>query len=161
MFAVHHINAWEEDNAVVFDFTTNPWDVFTSVFDINEMLTHVDAHNDKAEMLVKRVRLDKTTKEVTVSEWPNELNIPLLNTIEFPVINQNYVGIPNCFVYGWVSMDYWRTVLVKKDLCDSRNDKTWSRPSHYPGEMWFIPRPGFKLEINFSCEMFLSFRSRC
>ena len=76
----------------------------------------------------------------------------LLNTIEYPVINQNYVGIPNCFVYGWVSMDQWRNVLVKKDLCDSRNDKTWSRPSHYSGEMWFIPRPGFKLENNVSCK---------
>lgn len=26
------------------------------------------------------------------------------------------------------------------------NDKTWSRPSHYPGEVFFIPRPGAEEE---------------
>merc|ERR1711915_251191 len=32
---------------------------------------------------------------------------------------------------GWVSIDYWKQTLVKKDLEDSLNDKTWSKPSHY------------------------------
>ena len=32
--------------------------------------------------------------------------------------------------------------LVKKDLENSLNDKTWAHPSHYPGEVFFIPRPG-------------------
>jgi len=142
VYGVHHINAWEEDNEVVFDFTTSAFDVLKTYMDLNEMLTHVDTNETKAATRVKRVRLDKTTKDVTVEEWPNKLKVPLLNTLEFPVINFDYAGRKNCFVYGWVAMDYWRNVLVKKDLCDSRNDKTWSKPSHYPGEMWFIPRPG-------------------
>ena len=32
--------------------------------------------------------------------------------------------------------------LVKKDLEDTMNDKTWSENSRYPGEVFFIPRPG-------------------
>lgn len=46
------------------------------------------------------------------------------------------------YVYGWVRVDNWRQTLIKKDLADTRNDKLWSLPSNYPGEVIFIPNPG-------------------
>ena len=66
----------------------------------------------------------------------------MLTTMEFPMINMAYSGRKNRYAYGWVSIDYWRTTLVKKDLENSLNDKMWSKDSHYPGEMFFVPRPG-------------------
>jgi len=141
-WSTHFVNAWEEEDEVVFDFTCNAWDALASFMDLTEMMEHVDTQEDAANYVIKRVRLNLNTKEVKVEDWPNELGIPMLNTVDFPAINVNYEGVKNCFVYGWVSMDYWRNVLVKKDLCDSKNDKTWFRASHYPAEMWFVPRPG-------------------
>lgn len=140
-WGTHFVNAWEESGHVIFDLSTNKWDALASFMDLENMLTHKDTLADTADFLVKRVSLNLKNKEVTVAEWPNKRNIPLLNTVDFGVINERFNGIKNCFAFGWVSMDYWRNVLVKKDLCDSNNDKTWSRPSHYPGEMWFLPRP--------------------
>ena len=31
--------------------------------------------------------------------------------------------------------------LVKRDLEDPSGNAKWFKPSHYPGEMWFIPHP--------------------
>jgi len=141
-YGTHFLNAWEEEDQVVFDLSTNKWDAMATYMDLENMLTHKDTFADSADFVVKRVRLNLKNKDVVLEEWPNKRNIPMLNTVDFGVINEKFRGIKNCFAFGWVSMDYWRNVLVKKDLCDSNNDKTWSRPSHYPGEMMFIPRPG-------------------
>ena len=46
------------------------------------------------------------------------------------------------FVYGWIGIDNQRQGLVKKDLEDSRNDKVWSVPFHYPGEPFFVANTG-------------------
>jgi len=142
VFSTHHMNAWEEEGEVVFDLACNPWDAMATFMDIDTMLDHPETDATKADFVMKRVRLNLSTKEVVVEDWPNQLGIPLLNTVDFPVINNDYTGYKNRFTYGWVSIDYWRETLVKKDLEDSRNDKTWSKHSHYPGEPFFVPRPG-------------------
>merc|ERR1712105_184486 len=90
--------------------------------------------------------LNLADKSVGVEDWPNELGVPMLNTLEFPTINNDYNGKRNRYVYGWISIDYWRLTLIKKDLDNSLNDKTWSVDSHYPGEMFFVPRPGAEKE---------------
>ena len=140
-FSTHHMNAWEEGDEVVFDLACNPWDAMAAFMDIDTMLHHPETDADKADFVMKRVRMNVKTKIVEVEDWPNQQGIPMLNTVDFPVINNDYTGYKNRFAYGWVSIDYWKQTLVKKDLEDSMNDKTWSRPSHYPGELFFIPRP--------------------
>jgi carotenoid cleavage dioxygenase-like enzyme len=142
VFATHHANAWEEDGQVVLDLACNPWDALATFMDIETMLNATLTTNDKADFVMKRVRLDIAEKSVTVEDWPNARNIPILNTIDFPLINNDYTGVKNRYVYGWASIDYWRQTLVKKDLEDSTNDLTWSEASHYPGEVSFVPRPG-------------------
>ena len=146
VFSTHHMNAWEEGDEVVFDLACNPWDAMATFMDVDTMLDHPDTDDDKAEYVMKRVRLNLNTKAVVVEDWPNKQNIPMLDTIDFPVINNDYTGVKNRFAYGWVSIDYWRNTLVKKDLEDSMNDKTWSRPSHYPAEVFFVPRPDGEAE---------------
>lgn len=146
VFSTHHMNAWEEEGEVVFDLACNQWDAMATYLDVENMLYHPDTDADKANFVMKRVRLNLLTKAVVVEDWPNERGIPMLNTADFPIINNDYTGYKNRFAYGWISIDYWKQTLLKKDLENSMNDKTWSRPSHYPGEVFFIPRPGAKDE---------------
>jgi len=142
VFATHHVNAWEEgEDEVVFDLATNPWDAIAEYMKIEKMLNHEETDDEVAGQVVKRVRLNLTTRTMKVEDWPNESGIPMMNTLDFAVINENYLGYKNRYTYGWVAIDYWRISLVKKDLEDSGNIKIWTKPSHYPGEMFFIPNP--------------------
>jgi len=141
VFGTHHMNAWEEGDEVVVDLACNPWDAMATFQDIDTMLNSPETGADVATWIMKRIRLNLNTKAVVVEDWPNMLDVPMLRTVDFPVINNDYTGIKNRYTYGWVSIDYWKQTLVKKDLEDSMNDKTWSRPSHYSGEVFFVPRP--------------------
>merc|ERR1719309_1125737 len=73
----------------------------------------LDTGADKADWIMKRVRLNINTKSVEVEDWPNLLNVPMLRTVDFPVINNDYTGYKNRYTYGWVSVDYWKQTLVK------------------------------------------------
>ena len=69
-----------------------------------------------------------STKEVIVEEYPNESGIPMMNTFDFPTINDKYSGYKHRYIYGWVTIDYWRQTLVKRDLEDPSGDYTWFKP---------------------------------
>ena len=141
VFATHIMNAWEEGGDVVFDLATNPWNVMVDYMDLETMMNHPETDAETSETVMKRVRLTKETREVVVEDWPNLSEVPMMNTMDFPVINENYSGYKNRYTYGWVSIDYWKEVLAKKDLEDSSNYKLWFTESHYPGELFFIPNP--------------------
>ena len=90
---------------------------------------------------MKRVRLIKSTKQVIVEDLPNGGGEAWMNTFDFPTINDKYSGYKNRYIYGWHAVDYWKNTLIKRDLDNPAGDKTWFEPSHYPGEMFFIPNP--------------------
>jgi len=142
VFATHIANSWEEgEEEVVIDLATNPWDAMTTYTDLETMLDHPETDAEVGDQVMKRVRLVMSTKEVIVEEYPNESGIPMMNTFDFPTINDKYSGYKHRYIYGWVTIDYWRQTLVKRDLEDPSGDYTWFKPSHYPGEMFFIPNP--------------------
>ena len=141
VFGTHIVNAWEEGEEVVFDLATIPWDGLLHYMDLETMLKHPETESDHSEQVMKRVRLVKESKEVIVEDWPNLSQVSMMNTLDFPAINEKYAGYENRYAYGWVAIDYWRQTLVKKDLEDSTNYKMWSTESHYPGELFFIPNP--------------------
>jgi len=142
VFATHHMNSWEEgEDEVVVDLATNPWDAMLKYADIETILHHEETDKETADQVMKRVRLNLKSRTMEVEDWPNDSGIPMMNTMDFPIINENYLGYKNRYVYGWVGIDYWRMTLIKKDLEDSSDAKTWSKASHYPGEMFFIPNP--------------------
>merc|ERR1719192_429683 len=126
VFSTHHMNAWEEGGEIVFDLACNPWDAMATYMDIPTMMNQSLTNKIKADFEMKRVRLSTVDKSVKVEDWPNARGIPMLNTLDFPMINNNYNG--------------------KKDREDTMNDKMWSQNSHYPGEVFFIPRPGAEAE---------------
>ena len=141
VFATHIINSWEEGEEVVFDVSTNPWDSLLTGGNLSLILDHPETDDVVGPSVMKRVRLNINSRKTTVEDWPNESDLPMMNTLDFPCMNQNYMGQKNRYVYGWVSIDTWRMTLVKKDLFDSSNYKTWFTESHYPGEMFFVPNP--------------------
>jgi len=140
IFATHHANAWEEGDEVVFDLAANDWTAMQYYLELETMLHHNETQDQVATQVMKRIRLVKSTREMIVEDWPNPTNNPMLNTMDFPMINMNYWGSKNRFAYGWVGIDYWRQSLVKKDL-ESTESKIWSMENNYPGEMYFIPNP--------------------
>ena len=116
VFGTHIVNAWEEGEEVVFDLATIPWDGLLQYMDLETMLKHPETESDHSEQVMKRVRLVKESKEVIVEDWPNLSQVSMMNTLDFPVINEKYAGYENRYAYGWVAIDYWRQTLVKKDL---------------------------------------------
>jgi len=145
-FTTHHVNVWEENQNVVLDIVTKPWDEKSHFMNLDTVLHHNETNEVSAKTVVKRVTLNLVTEEVNIADWPNALGNPVLTTMDVPSINPNFLGIKNQFVYGRASIDFWTQTLIKKDLLDSSEDKTWSKASHYPGEMGFIPRPGAQTE---------------
>ena len=142
IFATHIGNSWEEGNdEVVFDLSTNPWDVLATYFDRDRMLNHPETEDEIAEQVFKRVRLVISTGEVIVEDFPYDGDLPWMNTFDFPTINDKYSGYKNRYTYGWITIDYWRQTLIKRDSEDKNGDKFWFKPSHYPGEMYFVPNP--------------------
>merc|ERR1711971_1492538 len=53
----------------------------------------------------------------------------------------NYHGRHYCYAYGQAIVDVRRQYLVKKNVCDSTEDKIWYKEEHYSGEPIFIPNP--------------------
>ena len=78
VFSTHHMNACEEGDEVMFDLACNQWDSMATFLDIENMLYHPDTDNEKANFILKRVRLNLHTKAVVVEDWPNERGIPIL-----------------------------------------------------------------------------------
>ena len=142
VFATHIANAWEEgEDEVVFDIATNPWDALISYMNLETMMNHPTTDAEVADMVMKRVKLVKSSSKVIVEDLANDGGDAIMNTFDFPTINENYSGYKNRYIYGWVSIDYWRMTLVKRDLEDPAGNAKWFKPSHYPGEMWFLPNP--------------------
>ena len=45
------------------------------------------------------------------------------NITDFPTINEDYRGKKYCIAYGLSAFAYSRTALVKKNVCNSEEDK--------------------------------------
>ena len=96
--------------------------------DIDLMLHHNETDSEVASQVMKRIRLNKESREVIVEDWPNEGNIPMMNTMDFPAINMKYQGYKNRYAYGWVGIDYWRQTLVKKTWRTPLSRETFLHP---------------------------------
>merc|ERR1712156_240830 len=66
---------------------------------------------------------------------------PYYNQFDFPKVNPNYYGRHYCYAYGQAIVDVRRQYLVKKNVCDSTEDKIWYKEEHYSGEPIFIANP--------------------
>jgi len=153
LYATHHINAYEivEDDVekLIVDIVRAPWYAITNSTDRETMLNAEDTGIMTNNFIISRYTIDirdPSLSAVVESSWSNDLDIPYINQFDFPRINPEYEGKPYCYAYGQAIVETFRQYLVKKNICDSSQDKVWFEENHYTGEPYFIPRPGAELE---------------
>jgi len=147
LYSTHHVNAYETNenglNMVVADLVIPPWWALTNTTDRDTLLNHVDSGAMENEFEIKRFLIDIDNDQIFSTSWENDspLAQPYYNQFDFPIINPNYEGRPYCYAYGQALVEAQRQYLVKKNICDSTQDKIWWKEYHYTGEPFFIPRP--------------------
>ena len=127
IYATHHINAYEtfeeDSEKVVVDLVRAPWYALANFTDRDAMLNWEDSGSMSNSFILSRYTIDITHNEVVESAWSNDLDIPYLNQFDFPLINPEYEGRPYCYAYGQAIVEQFRQYLVKKNICDSSQDK--------------------------------------
>merc|ERR1719325_330603 len=147
-YSAHHINAYEKsDTEIIVDFCPTPFENMREYLKLENMLnppeeidedTHVSTTNGEE---ATRFTINVEKEIVEKSTFPNTIGSKFINTFDFPTINEEYRGRKYCIVYGMSAIAYSRVALVKKNLCNSDEDKVFYRKNHYMGEMHFMPRP--------------------
>merc|ERR550519_2633237 len=146
-YSTHHINAYEvtenELDTVVVDLVIPPWYALTNFTDKEAMLNTEDTGSMENLFEIRRYQIDLTNEQVFSSSWENNAAEaqPYYNQFDFPKVNPNYYGRHYCYAYGQAIVDVRRQYLVKKNVCDSTEDKIWYKEEHYSGEPIFIPNP--------------------
>jgi len=150
IYATHVINAYEtsEDGTteVVVDLVRAPWYALTNFTDRDSMLNWEDSGAMTNLFILTRYTIDITHNAVSESSWSNDLDIPYINQFDFPLVNPTYEGKPYCYAYGQAIVQNYRQYLIKKNICDSSQDKVWFEEHHYNGEPFFIPNPNAESE---------------
>ena len=135
-FGFHHVNAYEEDGAVVADIC-----VFPDAGIVQDLyLERLRAGKPVAEPELRRFRIDPAAGTVT-SERLTELGF------ELPRINYGRCN-ERPYRYAWgvgTTQSGWLDTIVRADLSDG-STATWAEPGHYPGEPVFVARPGAEAE---------------
>ena len=129
-YSAHHINAYEKsDTEIIVDFCPTPFENMREYLKLENMLnppeeidedTHVSTTNGEE---ATRFTINVEKEIVEKSTFPNTIGSKFINTFDFPTINEEYRGRKYCFVYGMSAIAYSRVALVKKNLCNSDEDK--------------------------------------
>merc|ERR1711909_55023 len=147
-YSAHHINAYEKKEngleVVVVDVIFQPWDTLATLFDLDTLLHWHDSGVMYNSANITRFHIDLHNNQISTLPWDNisPTAQPYYNQFDFPVINPEYEGRPYCYAYGQTMVENFRQYLIKKNICDSTQDKVWYKENHYNGEPYFIPRPG-------------------
>ena len=140
-FSAHHVNAFEtEDDEIVVDLCQTPFKnmagymLFENIWAARE--------TGQATSNLRRFTIEKASGKVTETDIPRSpTSTPLVDTFDFPTINEAYRGRRYCFAYGVIMLDYSRHHLVKRSLCDPSKDRILGRVNHYYSEMNFVANP--------------------
>ncbi|XP_069463202.1 beta,beta-carotene 15,15'-dioxygenase isoform X2 [Ambystoma mexicanum] len=161
MVVYHHVNAYEEDNHVVFDVIAykdnSLYDLFYMAnlkhdFEEKNVLTSVPfckrfviplQHDKKAEVGTNLIKLPSTTAKATKEKDDSIYCQPeiLCEGIELPRINYDYNG--KNYRYIFAARVEWRpipTQIVKFDLLTKKMLR-WAEEHCWPAEPVFVPSP--------------------
>jgi carotenoid cleavage dioxygenase-like enzyme len=147
-YSAHHANAYEDGDELVVDLCPTHYEALRTYLDLENQLNPpaISKGSTTASQHFSRYRINTATAAVTTASFPNTLGSRFINSFDFPTINENFRGVAYCVVYGWSAIDYSRMALVKKNVCDSTQDKVHYLENHYSSEMHFLPRPGGRAE---------------
>ena len=152
VFAMHHVNAFEEDDKnIVVDISSYPSPAFVKNLKIEVLRDPIRRNQFDAHALLKRYRIDLETRSMRMETFESSVDIPSAAYIDMPTLNENYRYKSYCKVYGIVlkkdNITLSKISLAKKDLCGNiETDAEWFEEGHYPVEAWFVASPGGKEE---------------
>jgi len=145
-YSAHHVNAYEDsDSEIVLDMVPTPFHNMREYLLLDNMLNPPDEETDvstTADSEATRYIINHETGDVKTKTFQNTINSKFINNFDFPTINEDYRGRKYCITYGLSAFSYSRTALVKKNVCNSAEDKVLYKENHYMSEMHFLPRPG-------------------
>jgi len=141
-FSAHHINAFEtNDSKIQLDLCETGFDGMGSYMLLDKM-RKAEPTTGTGTSKLKRFTIDLKSKITTVTSFPHKGGLPdWVNTFDFPTINEDYRGKSYCYAYGAVSIDYAQHALVKKGICDYKQDKVYMKEDHFFSEANFVPNP--------------------
>lgn len=166
MVVYHHVNAYEEDNHIVFDVIgykdNSLYDMFylanlNENFDEKNVLTSVPLckrfviplqHDKNAEVGTNFIKLPSTTAKALKEKDDSIYCQPevLCEGIELPRINYDYNGKHYRYIYA--AHVQWRpipTQIVKYDIV-TKKMLIWEEDHCWPAEPLFVPSPDAKEE---------------
>jgi carotenoid cleavage dioxygenase-like enzyme len=142
VYSLHHTNAYQFEDYIVIDMCLSDPSALRDTMKV-EYLFNPPAETNwtlNPMMEFSRYTLNLNTNDVTKTTFSNKINSVFVQMFDFPVINEQYRGKQYCYVYAVSQVDYTRTALVKKHVCDdSTGDKIWYKENHYVTEVWFLP----------------------
>lgn len=148
LYAYHHINAYEVNNGSEIILDMSPSDpnglkdypALKNMMNPPQESTGING-STTGPYETTRYRINLQNGIISDSTFPNVLQNRYVNKFDFPVINEAYRGKKYCITYGVSAFDYSRTALVKKNVCDSNQDKVIYVENNYVSEMFFIANP--------------------
>jgi len=144
-FSYHHVNAYEtKDGKIITDIIGNQFDGIHEYVKLDNMLNPPKVLNesDVSRLLFERYVIDLKSDNVQKIVFPDQKpDDRYLNHFDFPTVNEDYRGKPYCISYGWSSYGYSRMTLVKRNLCNHTQSRTWAVENHYSSEMYFVSNP--------------------
>ena len=143
---LHHVNAFEsDDNTIMLDVASYPDGAVLAFFDKSNLMNKTRRDNFPYKPSLKRFIIDLKKQKMTSMSFDVNPKVPHVNMLDMPTINELYRSRPYCYAYGVVfksDLKSWGNFsIVKKDLCNSSGDLSWSVNNHYPMESWFVPNP--------------------
>ncbi len=130
-FALHHVNAYEEDGHIIVDLIAHKDPHVVKSFAYNNLC---DPHLKLPVAHLKRFDIDLETGKV----HPHTLST---HNIELPSINPAKLMHKHEYVYATASEHGFTEHIFKLDMSSHRHYQWHSRGS-YPTEPIFVPRPG-------------------
>jgi len=150
VYSAHHVNAYRNsEEELIVDLCPTPFDNMRDYLVLDNLLnppaeTKWISTNKDLEFL--RFSINLSDGKVERNFFPNPTESRWVNQFDFPVINEKYRGKNYCYVFGVTAFDYSRIALVKKNICNPKEDKVWYQENHYASEMWFLESPDSKSE---------------
>jgi carotenoid cleavage dioxygenase-like enzyme len=146
VFTMHHVNAYEEDeHTLLMDLVSFPDASLVTFYEMNNIMNKTRRDSMPFKPSLRRYRIDLKAQKITPTTFDINPRVPHVNMLGIPTINEHYRSKHYCYVYGVVLKSdnkiYGNFSFVKKDLCNSTGDLSWSIQDHYPVEGWFVPDP--------------------
>ncbi|XP_061180479.1 beta,beta-carotene 15,15'-dioxygenase-like [Saccostrea echinata] len=151
VYTLHHVNAYELDEDTIFmDIASYSDAAVVALLEMDTIMNETRRNAYPYKPYLKRFRIDLKAEKMTPLSFDVNPKVPHVNMLEAPTINELYRSKHYCYIYGAVFKSDFKTFgnfsFVKKDICNTTGDMSWSLPGHYPMEGWFVPDPNGSAE---------------